>query len=75
MEKFNNPVSLTVKFYCDDKYDHEITFDALYIAAIVIRSWIHEDGWSVECKGIRLYKDCKLAASEKCVKEFIDKVK
>ena len=75
MEKFNNPVSLTVKFYVGDEYDHEITFDALYIAAIVIRDWIHEDGWSVECKGIRLYKDCKLAASEKCVKEFIDKVK
>ena len=47
MEKFNNPVSLTVKFYCDDEYDHEITFDALYIATIVIRNQINEDGWSV----------------------------
>lgn len=74
MKKFNE-ISMTVKFYRGDEYVMDFTFDSIYAATLVIRDWIIEDNCSVESKGIRLYKDCRFSPTDRCVNEFIDKVK
>lgn len=40
-------------------------------AALFIYDWLIYDGWSVACKGRRIYKDCRFSPTPKLVEDFI----
>ena len=67
---------MMINFYQDgDKpvltKDHKY-FKNKYILSVMVHSWLMEDGWSVECKGRRIYKDCEFRPSEKLINSFVD---
>ncbi len=51
--------------------DHKY-FKNKYILSVMVHGWLMEDGWSIECKGRRIYKDCELRPSEKLINSFVD---
>ncbi len=51
--------------------DHKY-FKNKYILASMVHGWLMGDGYSVECKGRRIYKDYKFRPSSKLLNEFVD---
>ena len=51
--------------------DHKF-FKNKYILSGMVRDWLITDGYSVECNGRRIYKDCHFSPSEKLVNSFVD---
>ena len=63
---------MMINFYVEDDLVYTCTIKSRYIAYQMVYGWIWADGWSVECKGRRIYKDSKFRPSEKLLNEYVD---